>query len=59
VAASTEYRAQKSARDIPAAAGPSVCVKKGFAVDITAYITRVIDDGDSGGSLQPVISRVD
>lgn len=39
--------------------GPFVCVKKGFAVDIAAYITHVIDDGDSSGSLQPVISCAD
>ena len=36
-----------------------VCVKKGFDVDIGAYITHVIDDGDSSRWLQPVVSCAD
>lgn len=62
-----EYRAQKSTREGEGERGggeeeervPFVYVKKGFAVDIAAYITHVIDDGDSSGSLQPVISCPD
>lgn len=36
-----------------------VCVKKGFDVDIGAYITHVIDDTDSSRWLQPVVSCAD
>lgn len=36
-----------------------VCVKKGFDVDIGAYITHVIDDSDSSRWLQPVVSCAD
>lgn len=57
---STNTAAQKSAKNPGVSAErPFVCVKKGFAVDIGAYITHVIDDGDSNGSLQPVISCAD
>lgn len=52
--------ARKNLQKVPGfSGGPFVCVKKGFAVDIAAYITHVIDDGDSSGSLQPVISCAD
>lgn len=52
-------RAKICKKSLVSQRGPFVCVKKGFAVDIAAYITHVIDDGDPSGSLQPVISCTD